>query len=106
MKNLHTTIDALVALQAHARLIEEEITVVDLIGLSIVSRNPGIIPTKIAKKRSTSLSNITGMVERGVKIGIFERRDNPDDRRKCEVHLTEKGKTIVKHLLALDSTAA
>ncbi len=106
MKNLHTTIDALAALQAHARIIDEQITVVDLIGLSIVARNPGIIPTKIAKTRATSAANITGMVERGVKIGIFERRYNPNDRRKCEVYLTPKGETLVRHLLALDSNAA
>ena len=100
---LHQTIDELLALQAHAKINLPEITLVDLIGLSLVSRNPGIIPTKIAGSRATSTSAVTGMIDRGVTIGLFERRDNPNDRRQKQVFLTEKGAKLVQYLESLQS---
>jgi DNA-binding MarR family transcriptional regulator len=99
--NIHEIIDGLLALQQHTKVLGRELSTIDLIGLSLVRRNPGLILSKIAGTRSVSAAGITGMVDKLEKQGLVERRGHEDDRRKKCVFLTPQGEALAGHLESL-----
>jgi len=56
--------------------------------------------SEIARARKVSLPTITGMVERLIQAGQVERVEDPADRRRVLVRLTEKGKKTVRTVIA------
>ena len=49
----------------------------------------------------TSLSSVTGTVERLERHGLVERRHGADDRRIVEVHLSDPGRELVADILGI-----
>jgi DNA-binding MarR family transcriptional regulator len=49
----------------------------------------------------TSLSSVTGTVERLERHGLVERRHGADDRRIVEVHLSDRGRELVVDILGI-----
>jgi len=49
----------------------------------------------------TSLSSVTGTVERLERHGLVERRHGADDRRIVEVHLSDRGRELVADILGI-----
>ena len=49
----------------------------------------------------TSLSSVTGTVERLERHGLVERRHGADDRRIVEVHLSDPGRELLADILGI-----
>jgi len=49
----------------------------------------------------TSLSSVSGTVERLERHGLVERHHRDDDRRIVEVHLTDPGRTLLVDILGI-----
>lgn len=43
---------------------------------------------------------VTGLIDRLLKEGLVERREDPDDRRSLNLYLTAKGRTLADERLA------
>jgi DNA-binding MarR family transcriptional regulator len=100
---LDEIVDGLLALQQHGKIIGRDLSPIDLIGLSLLRRSPGMILSAVADKRDTSAAAVTGMMDKLEKLGLAERRSHPEDRRKKQLFLTPSGEEVAAHLEALSS---
>jgi DNA-binding MarR family transcriptional regulator len=63
-----------------------------------IHENPGISQKEVATSTYKDAATLTRILDLLVKKGYVERRPNPADRRKFELHLTEAGQGLVKEL--------
>lgn len=56
--------------------------------------------TQVAAELKVHASNATRTCEALVQAGLIDRSDNPADRRRVRLVLTEKGDELVEHVLA------
>lgn len=68
----------------------------ELVALMLAERSKNVTMSKLAQGMSIPMSTATGIVDRLVKKGLFQRGSSAEDRRIVTVSLTEKGKQIVK----------
>jgi len=61
----------------------------------------GGTPTSLAAATSLSLSSVSQMIERLVKLGFLRRSEDPEDRRRKTICATPKAKTFLDRLKAL-----
>jgi len=58
-------------------------------------------PGEVAASFGVARANVTGPIDRLVRKGLVSRREDPDDRRRCVLSLTEEGRGEVERLRAL-----
>lgn len=59
----------------------------------------GMLPMKdLSKEMGVTISTMTRVIDILVRDGIVTRKENPDDRRKVCIDLTENGRTLASKL--------
>lgn len=59
----------------------------------------GIRLSDLAERVALDGATLTGVIDRIEKVGLVERKGDPEDRRSIRVFLTEKGKEIAPRVL-------
>jgi MarR family transcriptional regulator, organic hydroperoxide resistance regulator len=90
------------------RLIKKEadrygLTVVQLKALYRLSFSPDIGLSELAEKLRLTNSTVSGVIDRLVHSGLVERVIPPENRRAVSIHLTEKGKKLLKDVMNEDA---
>lgn len=71
------------------------ITIDQWLIIKTILENPNISQQDIAKNVFKDNASVTRIIELLVKSKYLERQDNPDDRRKSNLIVTEEGKSII-----------
>ncbi len=64
--------------------------------LKVIFENPALSQTQVAHISNKDKTNITRILDLLEKSGYIERRRDDQDRRMNRIHITEKGKGILK----------
>lgn len=72
-----------------------KITIDQWLIIKTILENPNITQQEIAKNVFKDNASVTRIIEILVKSEYLERRDNPDDRRKSNLVVTDEGKSII-----------
>ncbi|HNP32112.1 MAG TPA: MarR family transcriptional regulator [Flavobacterium sp.] len=72
-----------------------KITIDQWLTIKAILENPTITQQEIAKNVFKDNASVTRIIELLVKSGYLERKDNPNDRRKSNLIVTEEGKSII-----------
>lgn len=70
------------------------LTIPQRMSLLLIGRNPGILPSELAKVLHLHRGTLSGIVQRLEASGYVRRATDPNDRRRVGLTLTESGKTI------------
>jgi DNA-binding MarR family transcriptional regulator len=62
-------------------------------------REEGMTPGQLTRELLVSAGNVTGIVERLVRLGLAERRPVPQDRRAVRVRLTGRGRQLMRRII-------
>ena len=66
--------------------------------LRILASTPGITQQTLAETLGTVPSRLVALVDELESSGLVERRNNPDDRRRYALHLTDKGSSMLESI--------
>lgn len=80
----------------HLKLTREQLRIMFL--LSFRGRSS---PGEVARSFGVPRANVTGTIDRLVEKGLVSRKENPDDRRRYILSLTEEGRSQVERLRAI-----
>jgi MarR family transcriptional regulator, transcriptional regulator for hemolysin len=72
-----------------------KITIDQWLIIKTILENPTITQQEIAKNVFKDNASVTRIIELLVQSEYLERKDNPDDRRKSNLVVTEEGKSII-----------
>jgi MarR family transcriptional regulator for hemolysin len=72
-----------------------KITIDQWLIIKTILENPSITQQEIAKNVFKDNASVTRIIEILVKLEYLERKDNPDDRRKSNLVVTEIGTSII-----------
>ena len=72
-----------------------KITIDQWLIIKAILENPTITQQEIAKNVFKDNASVTRIIDLLVKSEYLERKDNPDDRRKSNLVVTEEGKSII-----------
>src|SRR5215469_3496499 len=64
--------------------------------LRILNSTPGITQQTLATTLGMVPSRLVVLIDEMESQGLIERRENPDDRRRYALHITEKGRSTLK----------
>ena len=68
--------------------------------LAQLHRRPeGMTPGELTRELLVTAGNVTGIVERLVRLGLAERRPVPQDRRAVRVRLTARGRQLMRRII-------
>jgi DNA-binding MarR family transcriptional regulator len=67
--------------------------------MQLYTAKRGLPPSEFANRANVTRATITGLLDRLEREGFVERQNHPSDRRMLTVHLTDKGKTLIKSIL-------
>ena len=56
-------------------------------------------PGELTRELLVTAGNVTGIVERLVRLGLAERRPVPHDRRAVRVRLTARGRQLMRRII-------
>jgi DNA-binding MarR family transcriptional regulator len=59
----------------------------------------GMTPGELTRELLVTAGNVTGIVERLVRLGLAERRPVPQDRRAVRVRLTARGRQLMRRII-------
>jgi DNA-binding MarR family transcriptional regulator len=62
-------------------------------------REEGMTPGELTRELLVTAGNVTGIVERLVRLGLAERRPVPHDRRAVRVRLTGRGRQLMRRII-------
>jgi len=62
-------------------------------------REDGMTPGELTRELLVTAGNVTGIVERLVRLGLAERRPVPQDRRAVRVRLTARGQRLTRRII-------
>jgi DNA-binding MarR family transcriptional regulator len=62
-------------------------------------RDDGMTPGELTRELLVTAGNVTGIVERLVRLGLVERRPVPHDRRAVRVRLTARGRQLMRRII-------
>lgn len=79
-------------------LADHDITPPQLFVLSCLQSQDGQRVRELADRVCLDASSLTGLLDRTERIGLVERRSDPEDRRALRIHLTEAGRERVADL--------
>jgi DNA-binding MarR family transcriptional regulator len=71
--------------------------------LTIIERNPGLKQKDVSEALGIKRANFVAMCAELEKLGLAERHQPPTDRRSYALHLTRKGKALMKKLHAVNA---
>ncbi len=82
-----------------------KITIDQWLIIKTILENPAITQQEIAKNVFKDNASVTRMIDLLVKSEYLERKDNPGDRRKSNLVVSEEGKAIISqvHDLVLEN---
>lgn len=66
--------------------------------LRMLARNDGISQRDLAEKLMLAAPTVTSTLQRMERLGMVERRPDPDDQRVTRVHLTAEGRRLEAEL--------
>lgn len=66
--------------------------------LRILGSTPAITQQSLAEMLGMVPSRLVGLIDELEGQSLIERRDNPDDRRRYALHLTEQGRQILQSI--------
>ena len=72
-----------------------KITIDQWLTIKAILENPNITQQEIAKNVFKDNASVTRIIELLVKSNYLEKKDNPEDRRKSNVVVTDEGKSII-----------
>jgi DNA-binding MarR family transcriptional regulator len=101
MYNINKSIGFLLskAYQRAWAIMREEIEPYDLTPpqfglLAFLWQQDGLTQVELSEKGQIDRTTVGGLIDRVEKIGLVERRQNPQDRRSYKIHLTERGREL------------
>jgi DNA-binding MarR family transcriptional regulator len=62
-------------------------------------REDGMTPGELTRELLVTAGNVTGIVERLVRLGLAERRPVPQDRRAVRIRLTARGHRLMRRII-------
>ena len=62
-------------------------------------REAGMTPGELTRELLVTAGNVTGIVERLVRLGLADRRPVPHDRRAVRVRLTARGRQLMRRII-------
>jgi len=62
-------------------------------------REGGMTPGELTRELLVTAGNVTGIVDRLVRLGLAERRPVPQDRRAVRVRLTARGRQLMRRII-------
>ena len=80
---------------------EASVTVPQAILMNYAIMAPHSTPSQLAANMNISLSSISQMIERLVKLGYLRRAEDAGDRRRKTIDVTKKARTFLDELKAL-----
>lgn len=66
--------------------------------LTVIERNPGLKQKDVSAALGIKRANFVAMCDELEALGLAARRPTPTDRRSYALHLTRKGRTLMKAL--------
>jgi DNA-binding MarR family transcriptional regulator len=84
---------------------EHDLSLTQLRVLGILRDRDRVRVTALAHRLGLEKSTMTGLVDRGVRRGLLERRPSPDDGRAVDVLLTPAGRHLAVQLYAAVAAA-
>lgn len=81
------------------RCIEHGITAAQSFVIFDVMDHEGTSVKDIAARIQLDSPAVTGLIDRLVKEGLIERKEDPEDRRSLKIYLTPKGRVLVDNKL-------
>ena len=82
------------------RSIPEDLTLPQFDVLVQLHRRPeGMTSRELTRELLVTAGNVTGIVERLVRLGLAERRPVPQDRRAVRVRLTGRGRQLMRRII-------
>jgi DNA-binding MarR family transcriptional regulator len=64
--------------------------------LTLIDSHPGIAQQELAKRSLIDPSSMVAVIDELERMGLAERRQDPEDRRRRAVHLTEEGRRTLQ----------
>ncbi len=86
-----------------AFMAKASVTVPQVILLDFARKNPDSTPSSLAAIMKISLPSASQMIERLVKLGLAQRAEDADDRRRRTINVTSKGRSLLTRLEAVRS---
>jgi DNA-binding MarR family transcriptional regulator len=82
------------------RQMPEGLTLPQFDVLAQLHRRPaGMTPGELTRELLVTAGNVTGIVDRLVRLGMAERRPVPEDRRAVRVRLTGRGRRLASRAI-------
>lgn len=75
-----------------------KITIDQWLIIKTILENPNITQQEIAKNVFKDNASVTRIIEILVKLEYLEKEDNPNDRRKSNLVVTDEGKNIIQQV--------
>ena len=82
---------------------EASVTVPQVILLNLALATPDSTPSRLAAAMKVSLSYVSQMTERLVRLGLAQRTEDAADRRCRTIRVTPSGRTLVSRIEAVRS---
>lgn len=79
-----------------AEIDDIDVTIPQFVALDRISKKECPKMSDLSSDLGVTLGNITMMIDRLIKEGFVERKDDPSDRRIVRVCLKQKGKNLIK----------
>ena len=79
--------------------LDVDLTMVQFKSLIIILNHRNISPSKLARVLGVTPANVTGVVERLVRLGLVRRTESPDDRRVLLLEATEKSSLLLARVM-------
>jgi DNA-binding MarR family transcriptional regulator len=82
------------------RRVPERLTLPQFDVLAQIHRKPeGMMPRQLTQELLVTAGNLTGIVDRLVRLGFAERRPVPEDRRAVRICLTGRGRRLMQRAI-------
>ena len=79
--------------------LDVDLTMVQFKSLLLILNQENMTPSRLARILGVTPANITGVVERLVKLGLVRRAESPYDRRLLLLEATENGSLLLTHIM-------
>ena len=89
---------------AHASIRELRLGLSDFAVLEALLHKGPLLANEIGKRVLLTSGSVTAAIDRLARQELVERRSDPADRRACFVHLTPKGRNLIRKAFARHET--
>lgn len=79
--------------------LDVDLTMAQFKSLVLILNHKNISPSRLARLMGVTPANVTGVVERLVKLGLVRRAESPDDRRVLLLQATEKSSLLLARIM-------